>query len=344
MGSVVSDLREIKAHIITSVPRVLEKIFDSIVARGNDLTGLRKKIFFWAVKLGLHHEPFQSRGSLYSLKLKIARKLVYSKWLEALGGEIKLIVVGGSALQERLARVFWTAGILVQEGYGLTETSPVIAVNGYIPGELMIGTVGPVLDRVIVKIAEDGEILVKGPNIMKGYYRDKDYTREVIDEEGWFHTGDIGILVEDKFLKITDRKKAIFKLSGGKYIAPQVIENHLKESEFIEQVMVVGEYQKAPSAIISPNFDALHGWAAKKHVHYKNNEDLIRFPEVNQHIRKEINKINKILPPHEQIKKFTLVKEEWSPETGELSATLKVKRDVVAGKYKEVMDELFEGQ
>jgi long-chain acyl-CoA synthetase len=250
---------------------MLERIYDKIISKGKELKGVKRIIFFWAVKLGLRYELNGKNGWLYEKQLALANKLVFNKWREALGGNIKIIVSGGAALQPRLARIFWAARISVIEGYGLTETSPVIAVNDLTKMEVMFGTVGPVMNNIEVKIAEDGEILSRGPNLMVGYYKEPQLTKESIDEEGWFHTGDVGEIIDKKYLKITDRKKEIFKLSSGKYIAPQVIENKLKESMFIEQVMVIGENQKFASALISPDFQYLHNWAAIHDVPFLDN-------------------------------------------------------------------------
>ncbi|TKG96077.1 long-chain fatty acid--CoA ligase [Puteibacter caeruleilacunae] len=341
MGTIANNLIEIKADGFSTVPRFLEKVYDKIIGKGKDLTGIKKHIFFRSLKIAEKYEPFKKQGPCYALQLKIARKLVFSKWQDALGGNIKLIVSGGAALQPRLGRIFGAAGLLIQEGYGLSETSPVIAVNYSDADRYRLGTVGPVIDGVNVRIAEDGEILVKGPNIMKGYYKDPEYTKEVIDEDGWFHTGDIGVLEDDKFLKITDRKKSIFKLSSGKYIAPQLLENKLKESSFIEQAMVVGENEKYVGTVITPNFDYLHFWASKHKIHYANNKELVLNEQLIKRFQREINTINKTLSPHEQLKKFTVVPDEWTPESGELSATLKLKRDKVARKYQTEIEKMF---
>lgn len=341
MGTVVRDLNETKANGFTCVPRFLEKVYDQIIAKGKDLNGFKKKIFFWSVKVAERYEPFKKQGFVYELKLKLARKLVLNKWNQALGGNIKMIVSGGAAMQVRLGRIFGAAGLLIQEGYGLTETSPVIGVNGYKANDYMLGTIGVIVEDVEVKIAKDGEILVKGPNVMKGYYKDPEYTAEVIDEDGWLHTGDIGVIIDNRFLKITDRKKSIFKLSSGKYISPQTIENKTKASSFIEQAMIVGENQKYTGLLISPNFDYLHFWANKHNITYRDNQELIERNEVKLRIQKEITNLNKQLAPHEQIKAFRLVSEEWAPNSGELSATLKLKREVVAQKYRELVNSMF---
>ena len=341
LGTVVNDLRDIQADTFSTVPRFLEKVYDNIIAKGKDLTGVKKYIFFWAVRLGEKFEPSKKYGPFYRFKLKLARKLIFDKWRAALGGKIRVIITGGAAMQERLGRIFSATGISVQEGYGLTETGPVIAVNGWEREEKMIGTVGPILDGVDCQIAEDGEILCKGPNVMLGYYKDQYYTDEVIDENGWFHTGDIGTLIDGKFLKITDRKKSIFKLSAGKYIAPQVIENKLKASGFIEQALVVGMNEKFAAAIISPAFDYLHFWAAKHKINYRDNDELVQNPLVIDRIQKEVAIINKSLAPHEQIKKIKVVVDEWTPSSGELSQTLKVRRDVLIGNYQAELEEIF---
>jgi long-chain acyl-CoA synthetase len=335
------NLREVKPNGFATVPRVLEKLYDKLLLKGKELKGLKKNIFFWAVNLGLKYELNKANGWFYEFQRKIADKLVYKKWREALGNNLENVVSGGAALQERLARVFNCAGITIMEGYGLTETSPVIAVNHVDYPYMKFGTVGPVIKNVEVKIAEDGEILMKGPNLMMGYYKDPEKTKEVIDEDGWFHTGDIGELQEYNILKITDRKKEIFKLSTGKYVAPQVVENKFKESQFIDQIMVVGENEKYAAAIICPSFQFLHGWCFKHNVKYMDNKDLIHKPKVIERYQKEVDKINSTLGRHMQIKKFELTCEEWTPETGELSPTLKVKRKYLKEKYKVKLDRLY---
>ncbi|RIJ49141.1 long-chain fatty acid--CoA ligase [Maribellus luteus] len=341
LAQIMSAIKEVKPHMFNSVPRLLEKVYDGFVAKGKELSGIKKSLYFWALDLTQHFEYNKKYGPLLRMKIKIADKLIYSKWREALGGNIIYIVSGGAALQPQIARVLGMAGMWNLEGYGLTETSPVIAVNNPAQNEMKIGTVGPVLENVKVKIAPDGEILCKGPSVMKGYYKAPDLTAEVIDEEGWFHTGDIGILEEGKFLKITDRKKEIFKLSGGKYIAPQMIENKLKSSTLIEQVMVIGANEKFASALISPNFTLLHDWAAEHKLHYENNKELIQLPEVIDKIQKEVGKINKTMGSHEQINRIRLVCEEWTPASGELSPTLKLRRNIVAEKYRNLIDDIY---
>ena len=341
MGTIADNLKELKINLFVTVPRLLERVYDKIIGKGKDLKGIKKMIFFWAVSLGLKYKD-TGNSRWYNFRLKIARKLIFSKWQQALGGDIRFIMTGGAAIQVRLARIFWAADIPVLEGYGLTETSPVLAVNYFEePGNVRFGTVGPPLDNVGIKIAEDGEILAKGPNVMLGYYKDPEQTERVIDEDGWFHTGDIGVIEEDKFLKITDRKKEIFKTSSGKYIAPQVIENKLKESLFIDQAMVVGENEKFVSALIVPNFEFLHNWCSIHKVNFRDNAELIKIPEVVARYQKEINDLNKNLGVTEQIRRFRLVHEEWSPLSGELSPTLKLRRNVVYKKYDHLMQEIY---
>ena len=342
MGTIAADLTEIKADGFTAVPRVLEKIYGKIVAQGKDLPWLKKEIFQWALKLGSRYELNGQNGKFYELKLKIADKLVFSKWRAAIGGRIQVVVSGGAALQPLLSRIFWAADIKVVEGYGLTETSPVIAVGYPFWPKIKFGTVGPILEGVEVKFDEEGEILVKGPNVMMGYYKDPEYTKQVFDEEGWFHTGDIGMMVDGEFLKITDRKKEIFKLSSGKYVAPQLIENKFEESIFIEQIMVVEENEKFASALISPNFNYLHFWASKYKIHYRDNEELIKKTLVIERIQREVDLVNKELGDHEKIKRFRLVCEEWSPQSGEISPTLKLRRNIIYKKYDHILREIFQ--
>jgi len=342
MATIGDNVRELKVQAFCAVPRVLETVYNKIIAKGKDLTGIKKQIFFWAVSLGLRYELNGKKGLFYRIQLNIARKLVFSKWLEALGGNMKLIVSGGAALQPRLARVFWAAGIPVLEGYGLTETSPVISVNHFQePNSVKFGSVGPILENINLVIAEDGEILMKGPSLMKGYFKDPELTSQAIDEAGWFHTGDIGRIDDNRFLVITDRKKEIFKMSSGKYIAPQVIENKVKESFFIEQAMIVGENEKFVSALISPNFSFLHDWCSRHKVHFENNKELILKSEVIARYQREINTINKQLGEFEQIKRFRLVEEQWSSQTGELSPTLKLRRKILYDRYEPILEEIF---
>lgn len=340
MGTVGDMIKEIKPHIFVTVPRLLEKVYDNIISKGRSLPLVKRKIFFWAVNLGLKFR-LEGNTQFYKFRLKVARKLIFSKWREALGNELVVVVSGGAALQSRLERIFWAAGVPIIQGYGLTETSPVIAVNPFRPGQIKFGTVGPVLNNVSLMIAEDGEILSKGPNLMLGYYKAPELTAEVIDCEGWFHTGDIGVMEDNKFLRITDRKKEMFKLSAGKYIAPQAIENRLKESQFIEQAMVIGENEKFASALISPNFSYLHDWCAEHRIHFRDNSDLVEMPEVTNLFAREIKLINDNLGEHEQIKRFRLVTEEWSTQSGELSPTLKLRRNLLSIHYKDIIADIY---
>ncbi len=341
MGQIVSAIKEIKPHMFNSVPRLLEKVYDGFVAKGKELSGIKKSLYFWAIDLAENFEYYKEYSAIMKFKIQMADKLIYSKWRAALGGNITYVVSGGAALQPRIARIFGMAGMPNIEGYGLTETSPVIAVNNPAKKEMKIGTVGSVLDNFEVKIADDGEILCKGPSVMKGYYKAPELTAEVIDENGWFHTGDIGVFLEGKYLKITDRKKEIFKLSGGKYIAPQMIENKLKSSNLIDQVMVIGANEKFASALISPNFPLIHDWAAENKIHFEDNKELIQKPEIIEKIKKEVAIVNKTLGSHEQINRIRLVCEEWTPATGELSPTLKLRRNAVAVKYQHLIDDIY---
>jgi long-chain acyl-CoA synthetase len=343
LETIGDNLREIKPQVFSCVPRLLEKVYDKIVAKGSDLTGIKRKLFFWALGLGEKYDPNKDLGFWYNLQLSIANKLIFSKWREALGGNVKCAVSGGAALHPRLARIFWAAQIPILEGYGLTETSPVISVNNLKPGGMKIGTVGLLLDNVQVKIAEDGEILVKGPNVMMGYYKRPDATAEVIDSEGWFHTGDIGVIEDNKYLKITDRKKEIFKTSGGKYIIPQMIENRLRESRFIEQVMIVGENQKYASALIVPAFAFTQEWCTRHGISCPTNEDLIRNPQVIKRIKEEVENVNKSLAQFETIKKFELLPREWTVDKGELTPKLSLKRKVIFEKNKELVEKMYAG-
>jgi long-chain acyl-CoA synthetase len=341
METIGENLKEVKPQVFTTVPRLLEKVYDKIVSKGYELTGVKKNLFFWALNLGLQYDPNEDNGWWYNTQLKWANKLIFSKWREALGGNIKIVSSGAAALQPRLARVFWAAGIPVAEGYGLTETSPVISTSGIEPEKMRIGCVGKVIEGVEVKIADDGEILVKGPNVMKGYYKKPELTAEAIDREGWFHTGDIGEMVEGKYLKITDRKKEMFKTSGGKYVAPQMIENKLKESILIEQAIVVGESQKHPAALLVPSFSSLRDWAKLHSIDYTTDEEMIGKPEIIDKIQSEIDKFNQNFAQYEQIKKFVLLPKLWSIEGGELTPTLKVKRKIIHSKYKEFIDRMY---
>ncbi len=339
MATIAENLKEVQPKLIITVPRLLEKMYDKIIGKGKELPFIKRKIFFWAVDTGLQFS-LENKSWFYKQKLKIAKALIFKKWKEALGN-VEVIVSGGASLQSRLEKIFWAAGFKILQGYGLTETSPVIAVNNLTTNEIKLGTVGPVLENVEVKISSDGEILCKGPNVMKGYYKEKKLTAETVDKNGWLHTGDIGSFVDDKYLKISDRKKEIFKLSSGKYIAPQIIENKFKESIFIEQMMVVGENQKFAASLISPNFHHLHNWAYNNKIEFRDNAELINNPEVLNLYRKEVAEFNKALGKTEQILKFRLVHEEWGPDTGELSPTLKIKRNVLYERYKKIINEIF---
>lgn len=340
LATIGKDLKDIHAMGFCAVPRALEMMFDKLQAAGKDLKGLKRVIYSWAFRIAQVYDN-ERTGWFYKTKYRIADTLVYSKWREQMGGNPMIIVSGGSSIQERIIRTFTAANMYVFEGYGLTETSPVISVNNPARKELHPGTVGPVLDCIEFKLAEDGEILTKGDCLMVGYYKDEESTRAAIDEEGWFHTGDIGTLV-DGFLKITDRKKEIFKLSTGKYVAPQVLENRLKESFFIEQAMVIGENEKIAAAILVPNFDTLHFWCAKHKIHYSSNEELCTNAEVIKRIQREITKLNDTLAEHEQIRKFRLVADTWSPQTGELSQTLKLRRAALYKKYDALCREIYQ--
>ena len=337
--TIVPNLIEVKPQCFTTVPRLLEKIYDRIVSKGHALTGIKKSLFFWALALAHKYEMDGKNGFFYEMQLKIARKLIFIKWKEALGGEILTIVSGGAALQERLARVFWGADIKILEGYGLTETSPVIAVNGPFDGQCRFGTVGKVLENVEVKIAEDGEILCKGPNVMKGYYKRQDATDETIID-GWFHTGDIGEY-KDGFLRITDRKKEIFKTAGGKYVAPQVLENKYKESIYIEQVMVVGENRRFPSAIVVPNFENVKEWCGRNEIDYTNADEAIRNPKVFDKIWLELDKLNEGFGNWEKVKKIALLPKEFTIDGGELTPKMSLKRKIILTKHAAMIERLY---
>ncbi|MBH8559182.1 AMP-dependent synthetase/ligase [Hymenobacter negativus] len=342
MDVIADNLREVKPEIFTTVPRLLEKVYDKIVQKGHELEGIKKSLFFWALDLGLKYDTQKDQGFFYNTQLALANKLIFNKWREALGGNLRCIVSGGGALQPRLARVFWAAGIRVMEGYGLTETSPVIAVGGYEPENNMIGTVGPLIDNMDVKIAADGEILTKSASVMKGYYNKPDLTAEVFDQEGWFHTGDIGELVNGKFLKITDRKKEMFKTSGGKYIAPQVIEGKLKEDPLIEQAMVVGADQKFASALVIPSFPDLKGWCKRNGVPDAPNEELVKNEKVVKLYKDLIDKYNKGFAQWEQVKRHELLPTLWTVESGEMTPTMKVKRKVITENNKDLIAGIYD--
>jgi long-chain acyl-CoA synthetase len=334
------NLTETKPHVITAVPRLLEKVYDKIYAKGSDLTGIKKVLFFWAIDLGLRYEPYGQNGWWYETQLKLARKLIFSKWKAGLGGNLSLMVSGSAALQPRLSRVFAAAEIPVMEGYGLTETSPVIAVNDMRNRGFKVGTVGKVIDNVEVKIAEDGEILCKGPNVMMGYYKDQEKTDEAI-KDGYFHTGDIGQIDSEGFLKITDRKKEMFKTSGGKYIAPQLIENAMKQSRFIAEIMVIGDGEKMPGAFIQPDFDFVKKWAKKKGIKVSTNEEMVQNDEIKNRFQDEVEEINKKFGSWEQIKRFELTPDLWTVDGGQLTPTMKLKRKVMMEIYKDLYVKIY---
>jgi long-chain acyl-CoA synthetase len=343
IDKISDNLKEVKPHVITAVPRLLEKVYDKIIAKGTDLGGIKQKLFYWAVALGLKYEPYGANGWWYETQLSLARKLIFSKWKEGLGGNIELIVSGSAALQPRLTRVFAAAGIPVMEGYGLTETSPVVAVNDERNHGFKIGTVGKVLDNVEVKIAEDGEILTKGPNLMMGYYNDKEKTDEAINTEGWFHTGDIGEIDKEGFLKITDRKKEMFMTSGGKYVAPQIIENTMKQSRFIEQIIVIGEGEKMPAALIQPNFEFIEDWTKRKHLDIgSSHEDLIKNEDVIKRIQEEVDFYNAKFGHWEKVKRFELIPDVWGIDNDLLTPTMKLKRRNIKEKYIALYNKIYE--
>lgn len=342
LDTIGDNLKEVQPHIFTCVPRLLEKVYDKIVSKGKELTGIKKSLFFWSITLGEKFEGVGKGGWWYNFQLGIANKLVFSKWREALGGQVRVAVSGGAALNPRLARIFWAAQIPVLEGYGLTETSPVIAVNTMEPKGMKFGTVGPPLENVEVKIAEDGEILCKGPSIMLGYYKNPTATAEVIDKDGWFHTGDIGEIQDGKFLKITDRKKEIFKTSGGKYITPQMIENKIKECTWVEQVMVVGENYKYASALIVPSFIKLKSKYEKEGKPYPGNEEAIKDEKLNAEITSHIEVMNKSLAHYETIKKFKLLPKEWTIDGGEMTPKLSLKRKIITEANKELIASMYQ--
>ena len=348
LETIGANLKEIKPDGFTTVPRLLEKVFERIMTTGSQLTGIKRKLFFWSVHLAEKFDTPEANSSLYKLKLAIANKLVFSKWREALGGNVKYILTGGAACQLKLLRIFNAANIPVFEGYGPTENSPVISVNrngsGY---KKMLGTVGPIIDGIEVRLADDGEICVKGSTVMKGYYKRPDLTAETIID-GWLHTGDIGVWIEDpqqpsvKFLKITDRKKEMFKTSGGKYVAPQALENIFKGSPFIEQIMVIGEGRKFVSALIIPSFSYLKTWMELHNISFTTNEDAVKNTEVIKKITAVVDELNKQFNHVEQIKKFELLPAEWSLDTGEMTPKMSLKRKVVMEKFKDVIEKIYQ--
>lgn len=341
LETIAENLREVKPHLFTTVPRLLEKMYDRIMSKGMELTGIKKKLFFWAHDLANKYEINKNQGISYNMQLAMANKLIFSKWREGLGNDLRCIISGGAACQVRLIRIFTAAKIPIMEGYGLTETSPVICVNRYEEKGRMFGTVGPLLANVEVKIAEDGEILCKGPNVMMGYYKRPELTADSI-KDGWYYTGDIGMMVENEFLKITDRKKELFKTSGGKYVAPLPIENKLKESFFVEQVMVVGAEKKYVGALIVPSFSNLKDWLRQKKIPFTSNEDIILHREVLELYKELVESFNKFFNHVEQIKRFELLPNEWSVESGEMTPKLSLKRKVVLEKYRDSIDRIYE--
>ncbi len=340
--TISDNLKEVKPEVMSAVPRLLEKVYDKIIAKGADLTGIKKALFFWAVDIGLNYQPYKQNGWWYEKKLGIARKLIFSKWQEALGGNLQVIASGSAALQPRLAKVFNAAGMNVMEGYGLTETSPVVAVNDMRNRNFKIGTVGKPIPETEVKIAEDGEILVRGPQVMIGYYKNEEKTKEVLNSDGYFHTGDIGEIDTEGFLKITDRKKEMFKTSGGKYVAPQLIENTMKQSRFIEQIMVLGEGEKMPAALIQPNFEFIKEWAERKEIKLgENNQEVITNSKVIDRIQEEVDTQNTKFGKWERIKRFELTPEVWSVEEEHLTPTMKLKRRVIKSKYIDLYNKIY---
>lgn len=340
LDKISDNVKEVKPDVMTVVPRLLEKVYDAIIAKGAALTGIKKKLFFWAVETGLKFEPYGANGWWYEKKLGLARKLIFSKWKEGLGGNLSVMVSGSAALQARLARVFAAADMPVMEGYGLTETSPVIAVNDQRNKGWKIGTVGKIIDGVEVKIAEDGEILCKGPNVMMGYYKDSEKTAEVMTGE-YFHTGDIGEIDTEGFLRITDRKKEMFKTSGGKYVAPQLLENRFKQSRFIEQIMVVGEGEKMPAALIQPNFDFVREWAKRHKLELGSNADIVKNEKVIERFQEEVDWANQEFAKWEKVKQFRLTPDVWTVEDGHLTPTMKLKRKPVKEMYLELYNDIY---
>lgn len=340
LDKISDNVKEVKPDVMTVVPRLLEKVYDAIIAKGALLTGFKKKLFFWAVDIGLAFEPYGANGWFYEQKLKLARKLIFSKWKEGLGGNLSTMVSGSAALQPRLAKVFAAAEMPVMEGYGLTETSPVISVNEVKNKGWKIGSVGKILADVEVKIAEDGEILCKGPNVMAGYYKDPEKTAEVMTD-GYFHTGDIGEIDADGFLRITDRKKEMFKTSGGKYVAPQLLENRFKQSRFIEQIMVIGEGEKMPAAFIQPNFEFLEEWAKRHNVTFTDHKNLVTNPQVLERYQEEVDLANEDFAKWEKVKKFRLTPDAWSVDDGHLTPTMKLRRKIIKAKYQDLYKDIY---
>ncbi len=341
IGTISDDIKDVKPDVLGTVPRLLEKVFDKIVNTGRKLPWMKRQIFNYSLWVGFRYKLNNDFHLLYKLQLMLVDKLVYSKWREAMGGNFKVIASGGAALQPRLAKIFTAAGIPILEGYGLTETSPVIAVGSFFKNGRKFGTVGQVIPGVEVKIASDGEILCKGPNLMLGYYKEPQLTKDAIDEDGWFHTGDLGNFEPEGQLKITGRKKSIFKTSFGKYINPTHIEELFKESHFIEYIIVVGENQKFAGALIVPDFVFLKSWCSAKGIAYTTNAEMVQNPVIKKRFHKEVDKLNACLGETEQVKKYTLMEAEWSVMSGEITPTLKLKRNAIAKKYADVIEKIF---
>jgi len=340
LAKIAENLAEIKPDIFTTVPRLLEKFYDKILATGRKQKGLVKKIFFWADKVAQNY-TLENQSWKYRIKLKIARKLVLNKWKAALGGRFNVVISGGAAIQPMISRIFWAMEVPILEGYGLTETSPVIGVSNFFKDGVKFGTVGPPLPGIEVKIAEDGEILTRGRCVMLGYYNDSDLTNEVIDEEGWFHTGDIGKIEPEGQICITGRKKEMFKTAFGKYVVPTQIENKFCENSLIDNILVVGENKPYAAALIVPEFGDLRSWCERKGISYTTNEEMILNPDVYNKYKKIVNQYNKFFGDTEQIKRFKLISYEWSTLTGELTPTLKLRRNFIIEKYKDIIDNLF---
>lgn len=343
MDTIGENLKEVQPIVFTTVPRLLEKVYEKILAKGMELKGIKRALFFWALDLGFKYDNAKPGSLWYRIQLAIANALVFKKWREALGNNVKAIVTGAAACQQRLIRVFTSANIVIMEGYGLTETSPVISVNKFASEDRRVGTIGPVVQNVQVKLGDDGEILVKGRNVMMGYYKNPQLTKEAFDADGWFKTGDIGEWVDNHFLKITDRKKEIFKTAGGKYVAPQVVENKMKESPFIEQIMVIGSGRKFVSALIVPSVTNIRKYMKDHNMPAApdSNEALVKMPEVIELLQKQIDKFNPLFSHPEQIKKFALLPNEWTIDGGEMTPTIKLKRKVIEQKYANVIEGIY---
>jgi long-chain acyl-CoA synthetase len=337
--NIAQNLKEVQPHLFATVPRLLEKMYEKIMEKGSELKGIKRSLFFWAHRLGLKYDVNKNPGFFYTLQLSLANKLIFNKWREALGNNIICIISGGAACQLRLLKIFTAAKIPIMEGYGLTETSPVLSVNRFEEEGRMLGTVGPLINNVEVKFGEDGEILCKGPNVMMGYYKHPELTAECM-EDGWFKTGDIGVMI-GKFLKITDRKKEIFKTSGGKYVAPLAIENKLKESRYIENIMIIGAGQKFTAALIIPSFGNLKTWCKENNIDCDDPQKLVNNSQVKELFEKEIRRFDKFFNHVEQVKKFELLPEEWSVQSGELTPKLSLRRKIVLEKNRDIIQKIY---